>query len=274
MSSSDAHTDKVCELGYCGTSVCGHCPDINYKVVKTETVFTPYYRELGEEFVNGYANFPRSNFDRYDLFALQTKLYPRLYSMSPSYTFKFVSYQHEGVMRYTVELLDVPDFIPLTKDDARRVQQMVDHAIGQNSEYCLLFSANVPVQKDGIMLSQGWIDSVLPYIDIIKVPSYVDDGAIFVSLDPNGDYQAEWDVLYQGVIDSLFTMYHDGVVAAHPLLNRDIIDNWKLQPYEDTETKDETTLYTPLWRDSRFAPNLIDFIRITLKLKSIFIVMI
>lgn len=276
-------TEEIPLLSKNASEGCVACELPVGKIIQTVPILTPYYRTMGTDNPIECTELPIQNYTSYDLFVLHTKLQSRLYHINPNYEAVFSSSELDGVMRVTVKIFDGEELVPFDENNYRQFQNIINEIINYSPEFCLVFSSNIPLIKNGKMLPRSWIMGVLPYINIVEnYQPYIDDGDIYVSLDLKGDYSTMWDILHNGIINKLYAMYNGGVVVCNWDKDHDVINRWCLDRYDrsttsakrsvpfelpdeiiisvDHDDHDQSFLYQPFWNDRRFAIDRVSFI--------------
>jgi len=248
--------------GPCGKKSCNACPAPRpVTAVPTEVVFTPYHQTFGTQDPTSGGDYPRPNFTNYDIFCLKTKLSLTVNSLGASYDTTFTGYEQDGVVRYAVELTEGGRLAPLGVEQARELEKAVQACSASYPRHCLLFSSALPLDYQGQHYPQAWVAGVLPFAQVDESYDPVfDAGSLYVDLGDYEDYLSVWERLHFSLVDQIRHMYRRGYVVCHPQIDSACIENWALSPVLG-KCRDCSALYRPEWRDSRFAPCPVSFLR-------------
>ena len=210
-------------------------------IVRYEPVLLPYYREILGNLIEDETPAPKRNYTSYDLFCLKTKLYPFVEANYPDCDITFVDYEIGDVMRLTLELYRGGRFVSWTKDEAARATQVSHDLIEDQPGHALLLSSEVPIPG----LPVDWYTTMLQYLTINN--SYYHQGNIYVMLNTNDNYSAQWTALYFQARAALQNLYDSGAYPIIPELVDKLVSDWDLELVID----DDLPIYKPAWSDPR-----------------------
>ena len=236
------------------------------------TLTTPYYRSLTIIPAEGCADQSTSSYTPYDIFCLQTRLYPIVYQMLGRnvlllFEDEYVNERMELVLKLVrvgsaQNFLGTMDHVKLKKKQQKILNEAIDKITAEHMGYCL-------IDKQELLLSVGkiypthWFYTMMEYVILpIEYNPFLssarysgnesDRGGIYLTFNPESDYKTAYNSVCKLLLDTIAKYYEEGVVY-RPY---SIIDSWSLEQV-DTQTN---RLYRPTWRDDRFAPNLVEFL--------------
>lgn len=201
-------------------------------------IVTSYYKPPIDLSAVG-SKVPTPNYTLYTLFALKTKIAPRLKSYLEGATMSYGSKEINGSIYITV-IVKV-DGEPITLDDEMYVDisQMVAEAIRLDRDMCLLFESSSSFIFDDICFNPEWVSSI--------IKSTVGSGgqsSLYVKLDQYDNYEQEYSRLYLVLLKNLAKLYRLGSIKLDSRLDANFIKRWELVP-SDTHTN----IYHPSWRN-------------------------
>ncbi len=174
------------------------------------------------------------NFDTpYLLFALKTKM--RLDGVTPRFN-RDMNYD-----RYSVELYK--GVIKQSSWNIDKLQSIIDHWLVNHFDECLLMCKEFKIEG----IPSTWIRDMIPTINISGYQTVLDDGRLYVRLDPYKDYSSTYTSLNVKVVETLERMYEDGFVYGFDL------PQWNLEHLGNEFRK-------PRWNDATFASNMVSFL--------------
>jgi hypothetical protein len=244
------YTVPVCDDGSCSKRKCESCTlhqEIS-KVIKSEPIITPFYREIGVDFPDGCQPLPRWNYKPYDLFCLQTKMEPFIYKLNPKYSIKFLSYEFEGNMRVFFDLMKAGEFIPINKENSLLIQKELDKQYNKYPDHCLLIDSDHVISG----LSPTWVSSILPFValDVDMILDSSDTSTrILIKLDPDSPYAGTHEIIRTNLYSKLYGMYNSGIIPLDPVLNKSFIRDWGLIEVDNSEG-DDALLEAKIYRES------------------------
>lgn len=231
-------------------------------IFETMPLITPYYKQI--------LNDPdwtdihyKSNASKYKFFILTTRL---RYDVPLEYDINYKSYRYNNVMKYIVDLGFKAD---------KRYQLLINDIIKTHPNHCMFFDMRQSFinQSHTKQLPSYWVKSIIPYCYHHLIDEQYDpilyQNQILINIDPDLEYKdydismvdgyyynynMVYDKLQDLIIDKLYDMYDQGVVVAHPIYNKNIIDNYNM-----------IELYPMLYYTNQYIPNKTEFLIKTLK---------
>lgn len=226
---------------------------------------TPYYNTLLESHVLGCDDEPDFNYGPYELFCLNTRLYPKVYEVYDRDIEIILVDVHKNNRMWTKARLDritdatFNDPIPNTqlkycKDKHIILQNYLDTIITTNSKYCLVD------RKELYIISRkrypkGWFNEILGYINLpTEYNPFIQPEGIYLSFNPKSNYKKAYNEVVKLILDTIEQYYKEGVVygAEH------IAENWGLERLDIEVYKPK--IFKPIWKDSRFAKDITRFL--------------
>ena len=183
-------------------------------------------------------------------------------------------------MVVTVQLYEGTTFIPTTGQLYSDIQTIINEAVDFEPEYCLLIHGAYSITYKGKTFSRSWLSTVLLLLPIPNTltytsdpdtlqsyESFLQDGEIYVKLDPIDNYSEAHSQLYLATLDTLLDLYNRGSILLDPTLDRDFIRSWDLlaNPLYRIEVAgrvdtDRRRLYHPRWRNTWITINPNNFL--------------
>lgn len=136
-------------------------------------VLTPYYRCLLHYESSSPVPEPETNYTRYNLFCLQTRLYQALPSLplnrtkqvsqkEESRSIRLVSIEHEGKMVICVKVYDGSTPVSLTEDQVVYLRAVVNRVVSDNPLHCVLFSSKHKIRFSSTTNKGSFNQTVFP----------------------------------------------------------------------------------------------------------------
>ena len=228
---------------------------------------TPYYRSLTIIPAEGCADQSTPSYTPYDIFCLQSRLYPLIYQMLGRDVMILFEDEHLNErMELTLRLvrmdnssIDNPErIIKLKKKQQKILNEAINRITAEHMGYCL-------IDKQELLLSVGrryptsWFYTMMEYVILpieynpfLSSTSYSGSGGIYLAFNPESDYKTAYNSVCQLLLNTIAQYYEEGVVF-RPF---SIIDSWSLEAVDGQTNQ----LYRPTWQDDRFAPNPVEFL--------------
>ena len=247
---------------------------------ETNLLPTPYYRTLMENYSIGYTEEPDFNYGPYDIFCLETRLYPvvyKLFGRNVEIIFETVHEDHR--MNLKIKLVHITNTknmvlpnkdINLSDNDKMILMDSINRIVSQNKEYCLIDRNELYIAGRG-SYPKSWYNEVLGYINLDskifdkdvyfgekisgEYNPFISDEGIYLMFNPTSDYKTAYNQVVKHILDTLDMYYEDGVVYGAS----NIAYDWKLERVDNNEVIPK--LYRPTWKDNRFAPTLAEFLK-------------
>jgi len=247
-------------------SVCSRIPkdDIN------NLILTNFYSTIVDP-KSGCVQEPDTNYTPYLIFCLKTKLFPYIIDiLGHDIIFSFDTVRIDKRLVVSINFYKDGNLFILSPEQKKLIRHHVDFLVYNEPKVCLLFWSRTTVYLDnGFQIPIYWISKILPYIIVPKnINSYTNDIGIYCTLEPDqtiyntslkivdnnhvGTYLNYYNIIVKGIIKQLKSYYSLGYVFGA----KNIKIDWQLEPID----KDEL-LYRPLWNDTRFAPDLVQFLK-------------
>lgn len=226
---------------------------------------TPYYRTLTQTHSLGCDDLPDANYVPYDIFCLETRLYPLVYSLlgrDVQLLFKTVNMNERMELKIEIEkIVDMSNQEPsvnptviLDEEIRGKLQRKVNEITSKYVGYCY-------IDREELWLSAmkryptGWFHSVLRYIDISSAyaPFYHESG-IYLAFNPYSDYKTAYLQINTYLLNVIEEYYQQGVVYGA----KSIAEKWRLERIDDQEIVPK--LYRAMWSDKRIAPDIVCFL--------------
>ncbi len=233
---------------------------------------TPYYRTLIPTNLLGCDDESDFNYGPYDLFCMQTRLYPTVYSLfGRDIIINFKGIHEDNRMAIKVNLVKIPDIItdPIPNEevgvgidvgvgmtDTQRLvlQTAISKIVTENSKYSLI-DRNELYIVSGRRYPQTWFNNVLGYVPLTSSYNpFIRPEGIYLTFNPVADFKTAYNNTVGLLLDSIDQYYKDGVVYGAS----NIAISWKLERLDNETIK--AKLFRPTWQDRRFAPNLVEFL--------------
>ena len=239
---------------------------------------TPYYRTLTPIHTIGYDEEADFNYGPYNIFCMETRLYPKVYDIfGRDIMIIFQSVHEDHRMNLKIKLVRITNSysgvvpnqdLDINEDQKIIIQDSIDRIVSVNPEYCLIDKEELYIAGGGLY-PKAWYNEVLGYIDINKDdreyesfgdypkdynPFITEDG-IYLMFNPVSNYKTAYNEVVGKVLNMLEKYYREGVVYGAS----NIAYDWKLERMDEDEVVPK--LYKPTWTDNRFAPNLSEFLK-------------
>ena len=233
-------------------------------------------------------------FTPYQIFVLETRLYPLIYRMFPDRNLEI--YLKSEYNRLTnrmdiyltiKELLNTSDpylensLLELTPLEIEKIQKKIDEINSYEINYALIDSKelydsmNHFVDRKHIKNTTFTLATDIPKISFTyfqKMLEYtgLDSGfnpfirpeGIYLTFNPISDYKPAYYEVSKFLIDKIVEFYVNGVVILDDIIDskvkEEFIKAWKLKAYDEEEKIHR--IYYPDWQDARFARNPVDFL--------------
>ena len=226
---------------------------------------TPYYRTLAPTHSLGCDDQPDFMYGPYDIFCMETRLYPtvyKLYDRDIELIFKRVHKNNR--MEINIDLVEITDTsieptpnkkIHISDENRKILETAVDKIVTENVDYCLIDKNELYLSLPNRNYPQSWLNTILGYIPIpTEYNPFVKQEGIYLSFNPGSDYKTAYNEVVKSILDTMDTYYQNGVVYKAG----NIAERWKLERLDYEEVK--SRLYQPMWSDKRFAPFPVDFL--------------
>lgn len=226
---------------------------------------TPYYRTLTQTHSLGCDDLPDANYVPYDIFCLETRLYPSVYSLlgrDVQLLFKTVNINERMELKIEIQKIadmtnQEPSINPIlivSEEIKEKLQKKVNEITSKYVGYCF-------IDREELLISArrrypiGWFHSVLRYTDISSAysPFYHESG-IYLAFNPYSDYKAAYLEINDYLLRKVEEYYEQGVIYGA----KSIAKKWRLEPLDNQEIVPK--LYGAAWSDKRVAPDIICFL--------------
>jgi hypothetical protein len=231
---------------------------------------TPYYRTLTPTTTQalGCIEEPDFTYGPYDIFCIETRLYPilyKLYGRNVEMIFKGVHKDNQmqikislrRIANVTIPKINEPisgDPVIPNEREKKILEEALNKILSVDLGYCV-------INKDELYRSsryrypKSWFNTMLGYIQIpTEYNPFLKQEGIYLAFNPEADYNTAYNDVVKTLLDGMEQYYKDGVVYGAG----NIAKKWKLErlDYETVKPK----LYRATWPDKRFAPFLVDFL--------------
>nr|QBK92657.1 MAG: hypothetical protein LCPAC401_02950 [Pithovirus LCPAC401] len=169
----------------------------------------------------------------YLLFALKTKM--GLDNVIPMFN-REVNYD-----RFTVELYK--GTVKQSIWDVDKLQDIIDHWLDNHRDECLLMSKDFKIEG----IPSTWIRDMIPTINISGYPTSLDEGKLYIKLDPYKDYSSTYANFNVNIVETLERMYREGFIYGFDL------PEWNLEYLGNN-------FYKPRWNNCMYAKNMVSFL--------------
>jgi len=211
---------------------------------------TPYYRSLVN--IDPNADYsvidPEFNYTPYNIFCIETRLYPRVYKLlNREVSLVFKSVLEDNRMNLKIEIN--------TDSQEYNLQNELNEILTVDKDYCLIDKNELYISSRK-QYPRGWFDIMVDHVDL-DIDFISKPEGIYLKL--SGDYKYKYYQITKNILDTIESLYKKGVVYGAS----EIADNWKLTRitlYSKLVSQTNENLYIPTWSDKRFAPNLVDFL--------------
>ena len=227
---------------------------------------TPYYRTLTSNNLFGYEDRGEFTYTPYNVFCLETRLSPFVYELlGEDINLIFKTINENNRMALKVEIVKMVDTIrvgepvpdpelEISPELKHKIQNKVDEIVTDKINYCLI-SLNNLYKITEHKYPKGWFRSVAGYIPLPDEynPFFRPEG-IYLIFNPKSDYKTEYNRLVTVMVDTIENYWRDGVVYGADSISVP----WKLERLDLTTITPR--LFQAMWKDSRFAPDLVGFL--------------
>lgn len=224
---------------------------------------TPYYRVITDVKPVGCSEEGPFTYDSYDIFCIETQLYPALYRLVDRDVILVFKGIPDGTkINLGIELTRVVDTDdPSILDEQvfiepsiqRALQKVVDTAISDNLNYCLIDREEL-YRSRRMVYPRSWFNSVLPFVDLsTSYNPYIQPQGIYLSFNRKADFTEAYNQVVKEILDKIDGFYQNGAIVGAS----SIASSWNL---ERLDIDDPLGLYAPVWTDNRFASNMVDFL--------------
>ena len=233
-----------------------------------------FYRLLPQMHSEGCDDEPEFHYNSFDIFVLETRLYPLIYKLLPNKNLqiylmgKYDEGRNKMVLHLEIEELvystnpNIPnEKVTLTPYQTREIKKKIAEITSENVGYALI-DINELYENSEKEYSKSWMYSVLPYVGLnTEYNPFIRSEGIYLTFNPLSDYLTAYRDVCDYILYKLDEFYHNGVVVLNDVLDNifkeTLIQNWKLEPLDVNENIQQ--LYQPTWTDFRFARNITDF---------------
>lgn len=237
-------------------------------------LITPYYRSLtvlspspslacvpDKSIVD--PNIATASYTPYDIFCLETRLYPIIYQMLGRdilllFQTKYVNDRMELTVQITKiqninSLEEVPKEVnvELTISQQQFLDQTMDKITSEYMGYCLIDKQELYLSAQKVYPA-NWFYTMLQYIQLSsEYQPFISYQGIYLSFDPDQDYRSLYLFICKYLLDKIDEYYKKGVIYGAS----SIAEDWSLEQIGDVER-----LFIPTWIDRRFAPSPVEFL--------------
>nr|QBK93169.1 MAG: hypothetical protein LCPAC403_03030 [Pithovirus LCPAC403] len=185
---------------------------------------------------------PRDLNTSYLLFSLKTRmLFDIEDTLGESITVRFdrhLEYDRYDVLLYKGDVKQVTSNID-------KLQSIIDYWMINRSNECLLMSDRFKIDD----IPSSWIKDMISTINIFDHPTSIENGRLYIELDPAKDYSESYTNFNLKVVDSLKTKYDEGYVYDFGSIAKD----WNLESLGHNYFK-------PRWDNCMYARNIVSFL--------------
>ncbi len=190
---------------------------------------------------------PESEDTPYLLFSLKTRSQGDITEhFGSEITLVFI--RDEAYNRFNAKLINGDIYQESMQKNIDTFKKIIDYWMLTNNDMCLFLD---PYQKqfklDGIPSS--WVRDMVPLINIRNHDNKIEDGKLYIKLEPKADYIKTYDSLSIKMLNFLKERYTQGFTYGYGK----IAAMWGLKDLGHGYHK-------PMWSDSRFAPNIVTFL--------------
>ena len=225
-------------------------------------ISTPYHRGLTLTHSSGCDELATSTYRPYDLFCLETRLYPSVYRMfGRDVEIIFRSVHQNDRMELKIDIVEIMIItnsepvknpsVDMSDEQFKILSNIVDRIISKHIGYCLIdkYELYMSSRKD---YPKNWFYAVVGYIDLpSEYNPFISPDGIYLTLNPLSNYKNGYNDVVKILLDSIDKYYHDGVVYGAG----NIAEKWNLEILDNLGK-----LFQPMWEDKRFAPFPVDFL--------------
>ena len=231
----------------------------SYDIIDNQTICndkrteldTGYYRSLITTHSEGCDEISISNYGPYDIFCLETRLYPIVYDLlnrNIVLTFHTVYENNRMELKISINfpLNKITLNSVLSDSEHKFLNDQIKRITATEIGYCL-------IDKYELYLSSGktypinWFYIMLQYVNIPN--AFYRENGIYLTLDEKSEYKESYNIVCNNVLEQIEEFYQNGTVYGA----QSISNTWDLELISDN-------LYIPRWRDNRFASHLVEFL--------------
>lgn len=208
-------------------------------------ISTPYYRSLTLPAKIGCVDLPDANYGPYDLFCLNTRLYPIVYSMfGRDVEIILRSVYENDRMELKVNITGIKQ--DQENRDLSSVNDAVNKILSEHMGYCLIDKYELYLSS-GKKYPKDWFYSVIPFVDLpTEYNPFISSNGIYLAFNPFSEYNIAYNQVVKTLLDTIQKYYREGVVYGAG----NIAEQWKLEQMDKYEVRGK--LYRPMWEDKRF----------------------
>lgn len=235
-------------------------------------ITTPYYRTIPEIHGVGCSEPTKNMYRPYDIFLLETRLNPIVYDLferDVNILFKSEkdvnNTKSKNILSLNITLIrykkinklkniNKQHVVKLSSDQKKILNDAVNDILSTNVGYCLIDKNELYIAGNK-KYTKSWFNTMLGYVDLpTDFNPFLSENGIYLAFNPESDYIKAYNDVVGIILNTLDDFYEKGVVygAKH------IAESWNLAPLDIDEIKPK--LFQPMWKDTRFAPNLVDFL--------------
>jgi hypothetical protein len=226
---------------------------------------TPYYRTLTPINTIGYDEEADFNYGPYEIFCIETRLYPTVYKLfGRDVMIVFENIHENNRMDLKIRLVRITNSfssvvsnqdIEISDEDKLVLDSSINKIISENSEYCLIDRDELYLAGRGLY-PKSWYNEVLEYINLPdEYNPYIDENGIYLTFNRASNFKTPYNQVVDILLNKLNEYYENGVVYGAS----NIAYDWKLERIDVDEVVPK--LYKPTWKDKRFAPKLVEFLK-------------
>lgn len=183
-------------------------------------IMTPYYRTFVTLDGRDEAQETETNYTPYNLFCLSTRIGRDLARRGSKDYPVFIGQPMNGKMQIIIKLLRIDQHVDLSMDEIKEVQKMVDRALADRPQHCVLFSLDTM----RFPYPRAWMMSILPYLQIpAKYNPFIEENSIYLQFQTM-DYLVEYNQLSLSIVDQLKDLYTIGSMVG----NQELALKWDL----------------------------------------------
>lgn len=237
-------------------------------IKKYKMLSTPFYRTLVKRHSIGCDDEPDFTYGPYDIFCMETRLYPVVYDMlgrDVELIFKTVSEDDRMNLKIFINRVVANDplkdpmfstnqILDIDEELLSELQRELDRILGEYKGYCVIDKHELYLSSNK-HYSESWFFSVLDMVEIsTEYNPFIKYNAIYLAFNPMGDYKSAYNMVISDILKTVDKYYEVGVVYR----GNDIAEKWNLVPLDYSE--EDPRYYSAVWSDKRFAPNITDFL--------------
>lgn len=217
---------------------------------------TPYYRTFTVVPNIGTGTESTFKYNSYNLFCLETRLYPYIYKLlnRRDVIIYFKGIEEDNRMNLKILLSERDNKITLSDKHMENIQEKINEITSVNEDYCLIDKDELYYSL-GSKINQGWYNQILQYVNFnTEYNPFIKPEGIYLAINPESDFNTAYNEVCNKIVKQIDDLYENGAV----LHAESIKDDWLLETIDINEMN--TEIYQPMWKDYRFAPNLVDFL--------------